>query len=602
MNISFGAASHRQAAWRKVGGFDKLHLAQFGRSVEKTYFSRGDHLFVFKLDGFSIAPIICYDIRPPELTRTLAVDHGVDLVLHCSAHFRDETFHTWHHFSVCRAVENQIYFLSLNRAGENYGNSFFCTPWIDENSPGIRFPQTDEKFQSIEIDANLIKGVRREFTLLEDRFDDYSSLPPAMRQPAFLTRSRSEGGLLDSAIRVVVPGAEPLDLLFTYDAIVIGHVHSFLPYMILTCYVSLQAIDGALIEAARTLGAPGWVIFRRIILPLSVPDCSPACRIFPIAWTSRARASGQRSSSVIRISSGNSSFACGRIEHIAGVQGEPGKREGACLDVPGVHAVRDVPGVSQNEYGDGLRLRIDDPVLRDCRFGVVVTFVDEVSLGTIRTEDLHDCVGSGPEAIAAARVSCIADQQQVRLAKLALTNAQAKRREQHLPASGPEECVQCRVEKGKNPLVPAGRHREYLQVSIGELYQTPGMVGQPEIGVIAPASLGKYILQQAVNLRLRYGFAHQDRRHDVRPCRPCLRTGYDDGASDSIREVRSIRASSSWRRGVEGVSSSQSPVAQFERARRPGANAPKSPSPVRIIVRAGCAPPLIDNEMPSFRE
>ena len=86
-----------------------------------------------------------------------------------------------------------------------------------------------------------------------------------------------EGGLLDTAIRVVVPGAEPLDLLFTYDAIVIGLVHSFLPYMILTCYVSLQAIDGALVEAARTLGASGWVVFRRIILPLSVPGLFGGC-------------------------------------------------------------------------------------------------------------------------------------------------------------------------------------------------------------------------------------------------------------------------------------------------------------------------------------
>ena len=65
-----------------------------------------------------------------------------------------------------------------------------------------------------------------------------------------------EGGLLDTAIRVVVPGAEPLDLLFTYDAIVIGLVHSFLPYMIVTCYVSLQAIDGALVEAAQPWGRP----------------------------------------------------------------------------------------------------------------------------------------------------------------------------------------------------------------------------------------------------------------------------------------------------------------------------------------------------------
>ena len=156
-----------------IGHFDKLHLAQYGASMEKSYFSRGDHLFVFRYRGITIAPIICYDIRIPELTRTLAIDHGVQLVLHCSAHFRDESFHSWHHFSVCRAVENQIYLLSLNRAGENYGNSIFCTPWIDEHSPGLRFPQTAERFESVGVDADVIERVRRKYSLLDDRVDDY---------------------------------------------------------------------------------------------------------------------------------------------------------------------------------------------------------------------------------------------------------------------------------------------------------------------------------------------------------------------------------------------------------------------------------------------
>lgn len=166
-----------------IGYFDKLHLAQYGASMEKDYFSRGDHLFVFRHRGITIAPIICYDIRIPELTRTLAIDHGVQLVLHCSAHFRDESFHSWHHFSVCRAVENQIYLLSLNRAGENYGNSIFCTPWIDENNPGLRFPQTAEKFETIEVDAEVIERVRKTYSLLDDRVDDYSAFAPFCAGP-----------------------------------------------------------------------------------------------------------------------------------------------------------------------------------------------------------------------------------------------------------------------------------------------------------------------------------------------------------------------------------------------------------------------------------
>ena len=78
-------------------------------------------------------------------------------------------------------------------------------------------------------------------------------------------------GLVDRGIQDIFPGAPHLDLLFTYPAVVIGLVHSFLPYMILTCYISLQAIDDSLLEAARSLGASSLTVFRRILLPLSTP-------------------------------------------------------------------------------------------------------------------------------------------------------------------------------------------------------------------------------------------------------------------------------------------------------------------------------------------
>ena len=78
-------------------------------------------------------------------------------------------------------------------------------------------------------------------------------------------------GLLDWFVRLFIPDAPSFDLLFSYPAIIIGLIHAYVPYMILTCYVSLQAIDDSLIEAARSLGASTLTIFRRIILPLSLP-------------------------------------------------------------------------------------------------------------------------------------------------------------------------------------------------------------------------------------------------------------------------------------------------------------------------------------------
>ena len=78
-------------------------------------------------------------------------------------------------------------------------------------------------------------------------------------------------GLIDRGIQAILPAAPHLNILFTFVAVVIGLVHSFLPYMILTCYISLQAIDDSLLEAARSLGAAGPTVFRRILLPLSLP-------------------------------------------------------------------------------------------------------------------------------------------------------------------------------------------------------------------------------------------------------------------------------------------------------------------------------------------
>ncbi|MEX0810068.1 MAG: ABC transporter permease [Dongiaceae bacterium] len=78
-------------------------------------------------------------------------------------------------------------------------------------------------------------------------------------------------GLIGRMINPLLPAGWEFDLLFTYPAIVIGLVHAYLPYAILTIYISLQAIDDSFIEAARSLGASRLKAFRRITLPLSIP-------------------------------------------------------------------------------------------------------------------------------------------------------------------------------------------------------------------------------------------------------------------------------------------------------------------------------------------
>jgi len=159
-----------------VGHYDKLHLAQYGASMEKEYFRRGDHVFTFTINGLTFAPIICYDLRIPELSRSLVLDHGVDVILHCGAYYRDASFATWHDFATTRALENQVFFLSLNRAGANYGNSRFCYPWMDENLLPVSFAQHDEQLMLLEIDMGEITTARETYSFLKDRLPDYGKL------------------------------------------------------------------------------------------------------------------------------------------------------------------------------------------------------------------------------------------------------------------------------------------------------------------------------------------------------------------------------------------------------------------------------------------
>lgn len=80
-----------------------------------------------------------------------------------------------------------------------------------------------------------------------------------------------EGGMLDQLVRGFYSDAPSLALLYSFPAIVIGLVHAYLPYMILTCYLSVAAIDDQVFEAARSLGARAPVIFWKIVLPLATP-------------------------------------------------------------------------------------------------------------------------------------------------------------------------------------------------------------------------------------------------------------------------------------------------------------------------------------------
>jgi len=66
-------------------------------------------------------------------------------------------------------------------------------------------------------------------------------------------------------------GMEPVTLLFSPVAVLIGMVYVHLPFMILPLYINLDRHDPALLDAAQDLGASGWQRFWRVTWPLSLP-------------------------------------------------------------------------------------------------------------------------------------------------------------------------------------------------------------------------------------------------------------------------------------------------------------------------------------------
>ncbi len=80
-----------------------------------------------------------------------------------------------------------------------------------------------------------------------------------------------EEGLLNALVAWLQPAWAPLGLLYTPAAVVTGLVYSYLPFLILPVYASVEKLDGALIEAAHDLGAGPWRVFPAVILPLTLP-------------------------------------------------------------------------------------------------------------------------------------------------------------------------------------------------------------------------------------------------------------------------------------------------------------------------------------------
>ncbi len=79
------------------------------------------------------------------------------------------------------------------------------------------------------------------------------------------------GGFINSGLLWLGLIGQPVQILYTKSAVVVGIVAVVLPFMILSIQSVIESIDVSVEEAARNLGASPFTTFRRIVLPLAMP-------------------------------------------------------------------------------------------------------------------------------------------------------------------------------------------------------------------------------------------------------------------------------------------------------------------------------------------
>lgn len=149
-----------------VCSYDKTHL--FSSMGEERVYRKGESLTRFELDGVSCALIICYDLRFPELARSLALP-GLD-VLFVVSQWPEQRISQLETLAKARAIENQAFVVVCNACGTADGTKFGGRSMIADPLGAIRARAgTRERILHAEIRLDMLANLREKIPVFRDR-------------------------------------------------------------------------------------------------------------------------------------------------------------------------------------------------------------------------------------------------------------------------------------------------------------------------------------------------------------------------------------------------------------------------------------------------
>ncbi len=143
----------------------KMH--PFSYAGEDRHYAAGDRVVTFGWGGFEVAPLICYDLRFPEVYRE-AVRRGAQ-VLVTIASFPASREHHWVTLNTARAIENQAYVVAVNRCGSDPNASYSGRSLVlDPRGQVLADAGTREGVVAADLDLASLREYRGRFPALAD--------------------------------------------------------------------------------------------------------------------------------------------------------------------------------------------------------------------------------------------------------------------------------------------------------------------------------------------------------------------------------------------------------------------------------------------------
>lgn len=145
--------------------YAKIH--PFSYAQEEIYYAKGDQLSYCTIDGITIAPLICYDLRFPELFQKASVTADLLLV---PANWGGPRNSHWKLLLQARALENQSYVIGINRVGKDeityyVGNSMI----VDPEGEIIDVLEEQAGLMIVDVEKSKVDEYRSSFPVKMDR-------------------------------------------------------------------------------------------------------------------------------------------------------------------------------------------------------------------------------------------------------------------------------------------------------------------------------------------------------------------------------------------------------------------------------------------------